>query len=95
LQKALESANIKLQSVVTDITGVSATEMLAEMLAGNKDPKQLAEVGQAAAALQNPAIGESPQRQSALPPQTQGESRACQARSCGKRHMPRRLPGTL
>ena len=28
LQKALESANIKLQSVVTDITGVSATEML-------------------------------------------------------------------
>ena len=27
--------------MVTDITGVSATEMLAEMLAGNKDPKQL------------------------------------------------------
>jgi transposase len=44
LQKALESANIKLQSVVTDITGVSATEMLAEMLAGNKDPKQLAQL---------------------------------------------------
>lgn len=44
MQKALESANIKLQSVVTDITGVSATEMLAEMLAGNKDPKQLAQL---------------------------------------------------
>jgi transposase len=44
LQKALESANIKLQSVVTDITGVSATEMLAEMLAGKKDPKELAQL---------------------------------------------------
>jgi transposase len=44
LQKALESSNIKLQSVVSDITGVSATEMLAEMLAGAKDPKELAQL---------------------------------------------------
>ena len=44
LQKALESANIKLQSVVTDITGVSSTEMLTEMLAGNNDPKELAQL---------------------------------------------------
>jgi transposase len=44
LQKALESANIKLQSVVTDITGVSATEMLGEMLAGKHDPKELAQL---------------------------------------------------
>jgi transposase len=44
LQKALESANIKLQSVVTDITGVSATEMLTEMLAGKTEPKELAQL---------------------------------------------------
>jgi transposase len=44
LQKALESANIKLQSVVTDITGVSSTEMLTEMIAGNKDAKELAQL---------------------------------------------------
>jgi len=44
LQKALESANIKLQSVVTDITGVSATEMLTEMLGGKSDPKELAQL---------------------------------------------------
>jgi len=44
MQKALESANIKLQSVVSDITGVSATEMLAEMLSGNTDAKELAQL---------------------------------------------------
>jgi transposase len=44
LQKALESANIKLQSVVTDITGVSATEMLTEMLGGKNDAKELAQL---------------------------------------------------
>jgi transposase len=44
LQKALESANIKLQSVVTDITGLSATEMLTEMLGGKNDPKELAQL---------------------------------------------------
>ena len=44
LQKALESANIKLQSVVTDITGVSSTEMLEELIAGKSDPKELAQL---------------------------------------------------
>jgi transposase len=44
LQKALESANIKLQSVVTNIMGVSATEMLTEMVGGKIDPKQLAQL---------------------------------------------------
>lgn len=44
LQKALESANIKLQSVVSSIMGVSATEMLTEMLAGKTDPKELAQL---------------------------------------------------
>ena len=42
LQKCLESTNIKLASVVTDITGVSATEMLQGLLNGQTDPASLA-----------------------------------------------------
>jgi len=45
LQKALESANIKLQSVVSDITGVSATAMLKELVDKEQpDPVQLAQM---------------------------------------------------
>ena len=44
LQKALESANIKLQSVVSDITGVSSSEMLEQLVAGKNDPKELAQL---------------------------------------------------
>lgn len=41
LQKTLESTNIKLQSVVTDITGVSATAMLQALIGGESDPNVL------------------------------------------------------
>ncbi|HVI71881.1 MAG TPA: IS110 family transposase [Pyrinomonadaceae bacterium] len=44
LQKCLESANIKLASVATDVTGVSATEMLGGLLAGQAQPELLAEL---------------------------------------------------
>jgi transposase len=43
LQKILEGANIKLASVVRDVTGKSAREMLAGLVAGTTDPKLLAE----------------------------------------------------
>ena len=36
LQKTLEGANIKLASVVSDVTGVSARAMLAELVAGRR-----------------------------------------------------------
>lgn len=42
LQKVLEWANIKLSSVVTDITGVSARAMLEALLAGQSDLSELA-----------------------------------------------------
>ena len=42
--RTLESTNLKLASVVTDITGVSATEMLQSILAGQTDPELLAEL---------------------------------------------------
>ena len=42
LQKVLESANIKLSSVVSNIRGVSARAMLDQIAGGVTDPKLLA-----------------------------------------------------
>jgi transposase len=44
LLKVLESANIKLAAVVSDIRGVSARQMLEALVAGETDPGQLAEL---------------------------------------------------
>lgn len=44
VQKLLEGANIKLASVVTDVQGVSARAMLAELAAGNTDAEAMAEL---------------------------------------------------
>jgi transposase len=42
IQKVLEGANIKLSSVVTDIMGVSAREMLNALANGEDNPQNLA-----------------------------------------------------
>jgi transposase len=42
VEKLLESTNIKLSSVVTDVMGVSAKAMLTELAAGATDPQTLA-----------------------------------------------------
>jgi transposase len=44
VQKLLEGANIKLSSVVTDVMGVSARAMLAEIVAGQTDPTSMADL---------------------------------------------------
>jgi transposase len=44
LQKTLEGANLKLASVVSDVTGVSARAMLSELIAGQDDAAALAEL---------------------------------------------------
>ena len=44
LEKFLESAGIKLSSVVTDLTGVSARAMLDALVAGERDPQVLADL---------------------------------------------------
>jgi transposase len=44
VEKLLESTNIKLSSVVTDVMGVSAKAMLTELAAGATDPHALAEL---------------------------------------------------
>jgi transposase len=48
LQKTLEGANVKLASVVSDVTGVSARAMLAELAAGSTDAAALAALGRGA-----------------------------------------------
>ena len=42
LQKTLEDANIKLESVLSDVVGVSGRAMLAALIAGESDPEALA-----------------------------------------------------
>jgi transposase len=46
LQKTLEGATIKLASVVSDVTGVSARAMLAELVAGHEDAAALSALAQ-------------------------------------------------
>lgn len=47
VQKLLEDAGIKLDSVVTDILGVSGRRMLEALIAGERDPEVLAEMAMA------------------------------------------------
>jgi transposase len=44
LQKALEECNIKLACVATDVLGVSGRDMIEAIIAGEDDPKKLAEL---------------------------------------------------
>jgi transposase len=44
LQKTLEDGNIKLASVVTDVTGVSGRAVLQALVAGQTDPQALADL---------------------------------------------------
>jgi transposase len=60
IQKVLEDANIKLASVATDVLGVSGRDMLRALIAGQDDPRALAEL---ARGKLRPKI---PQLQSAL-----------------------------
>jgi transposase len=46
LQKTLEGANIKLANVVSDVTGVSARAMLAELVAGHEDAVAISALAQ-------------------------------------------------
>jgi transposase len=44
VQKVMEDANLKLSSVASDVMGVSAREMLAQIIHGQDDPQVLAEL---------------------------------------------------
>src|SRR5215207_4022355 len=44
IQKVLEDANLKLASVVSDVMGLSARDMLSSLIAGQDDPSHLAQL---------------------------------------------------
>jgi transposase len=56
IQKVLESANIKLASVASDVLGVSGRAMLEALVAGEQDPKQLAQLARGRLRQKLPAL---------------------------------------
>jgi transposase len=45
IQRTLEDANVKLDSVITNVLGVSGRRMLKALIAGERDPRKLAALG--------------------------------------------------
>jgi transposase len=56
LEKFLESSGIKLSAVATDLTGVSARAMLEALVAGERDPKVLADLAKRTLRHKIPAL---------------------------------------
>jgi len=59
LEKLLEDAGIKLSSVASDITGVSGRAMLEALIAGRRDPTELAELAKRRLRSKIPALTEA------------------------------------
>lgn len=59
IQKTLEDAGIKLDSVATDILGVSGRAMLQALVAGERDPKLLAELARGRLRTKLPELREA------------------------------------
>jgi transposase len=58
-EKLLEDACIKLSSVATDIFGVSGRDMMRALIAGQRDPKTLAQLARARMRVKIPALEEA------------------------------------
>src|SRR5260221_700017 len=56
VQKVLESANVKLAAVATDVLGVSGRAMLEALLGGEQDPVALAELARGRLRAKLPAL---------------------------------------
>ena len=59
IQKTLEDAGIKLDSVASDVLGVSGRAMLAALVAGERDPEALAELAKGRLRSKIPALREA------------------------------------
>jgi transposase len=59
VEKLLEGAQIKLSVVASDIFGVSGREMMAALIAGERDPKILAQVARAQLRVKIPQLQEA------------------------------------
>jgi transposase len=73
LQKVLETANVKLASVATDVLGKSGRSMLDALLGGQEDPEVLAELARGRMPRQVAGAAQSP-------------GRACSSPSSGAAH---------
>src|SRR5262245_20775097 len=58
-QKTLEDANIKLDSVITDIIGVSGRKMIEALIAGESDPAKLANLADRRVKASQPTLREA------------------------------------
>jgi transposase len=72
VQKTLEDAGIKLDSVAADVLGASGRAMLKALVAGERDPGVLPRTGQGAAARQAPAAAPGAARPVWCPPRAPG-----------------------
>ncbi len=68
VEKLLEDAGIKLSVVASDIFGVSGRSMLDALVAGQRDPKTLAQLARRTAAGQDPGAGGGVHRALRAPP---------------------------
>ena len=59
VEKLLEDAQIKLSVVASDIFGVSGREMMAALIAGERDPKVLAQLARARMRAKIPLLEEA------------------------------------
>jgi len=59
IQKTLEDANIKLDSVITDIIGVSGRKMIEALIAGESDPAKLANLADRRVKASQPTLREA------------------------------------
>lgn len=59
IQKVLEDANVKLASVATDVLGASGWDMLEALIAGETDPRKLAELARKRLRAKIPALQEA------------------------------------
>ena len=88
IAKTLEDAGIKLDSVASDVLGVSARTMLAALVAGERDPHVLAELAKGKAAQQDPGAAPGPARPVPRAPRRADRTRPGPHRSPGDRDRP-------
>ena len=86
VEKLLEDAQIKLSVVASDIFGVSGREMMAALIAGQRDPKVLAQLARARMRAQDPRAGGGVRRALHRPPRVPAGQDAGPGRRDQRRH---------
>jgi transposase len=80
-EKLLETAAIKLSSVITDLHGVTGRDIMDRLIAGQRDPKVLAQLARTRAAARSPSCSTPWRARSSSPLTTRACSRPCSAAS--------------